>query len=252
MPDTLAQALAMPGLGWLSVTIAIAGLVRGFTGFGTALIVVPVAGIFLAPHEVIVVIALTGIASTFVLLPRAFRQADSADVSVLILAALVMAPLGFWLMARLDDVLVRWCVAIVAGGTLLALVTGWRYAGRVTRNKLVPVGGAAGIIGGMTGLTGPAVILFYLTGQATAQTIRANTILFLAGLDVVLLANLFFRDLVTGALIFYAALLAVPYFITSLIGQALFHPDYERSYRALAYSVIALAVVTGLPVWEPA
>lgn len=249
MPDTLVQALAAPGLGWLCLTIALAGLVRGFTGFGTALIVVPVAGIFLAPQEVIVVIALTGVASTFVLLPRAIRQSDRTDVSVLILAALITAPLGLWLMLQLDEVVVRWCVALVAGGTLVALIAGWRYAGKVTRKTLMPVGGAAGVIGGMTGLTGPAVVLFYLTGPSPAQSVRANTILFLASLDVVLLVNLYLRDAVTLPLVLYAAILAIPYFVTSLIGQALFRPDYERVYRGLAYSVIALAVVTGLPAW---
>ena len=56
MPDTLLQAWATPGLIWLLVAIGIAGIVRGFTGFGTALIFVPVAGIFLSPAIVIGVI----------------------------------------------------------------------------------------------------------------------------------------------------------------------------------------------------
>ena len=74
MPDILAQALATPGLFWLMVAISVAGIVRGFTGFGTALIFVPVAGIFLEPERVIGVITVTGIFSAAALVPRAWGQ----------------------------------------------------------------------------------------------------------------------------------------------------------------------------------
>jgi UPF0716 family protein affecting phage T7 exclusion len=52
-----------------------------------------------------------------------------------------------------------------------------------------------------------------------------------------------------GSTVILALTLAVPYFITSLIGQALFDPRHQRLYRWAAYSVIALAVLSGLPLW---
>ncbi|MDZ7709819.1 MAG: sulfite exporter TauE/SafE family protein [Roseovarius sp.] len=249
MPEPFAAALATPGLPWLMLAIAAAGIVRGFSGFGTALIFVPVAGIFLAPQVVVGVIMLTGLVSSSAFLPRAWGQADRREVGLLALAALLTVPLGLWLITRLDPVLIRWCVAGVATGTLAALVSGWRFSGRVSRPQLAGIGALAGGIGGLTGLTGPAVILFYLAGQSAAQVVRANTILFLAALDVVIVANLALKGAVNGALVALALVLAVPYVITSLIGQALFDPRHERLYRWVAYAVIALAVLSGLPIW---
>lgn len=249
MPEALGAAFATPGLIWLCLTIAVAGIVRGFTGFGTALIFVPVAGIFLPPASVLAVIALTGIGSTLALLPRAWRQADRADVALLAFAALCTVPLGLTLMVRLEAESVRWLVALFASLTLLALITGWRYRGRITRPSMAAIGGAAGVIGGLTGLTGPVVVLFYLTGQSMVQTVRANTILFLAILDVVLVVNLLWRGAIDARLVAIAAILSVPYLTTTLIGQALFSPAQERLYRGVAYAVIALAVITGLPLW---
>jgi len=112
------------------------------------------------------------------------------------------------------------------------------------------IGALAGVIGGMTGLTGPVVILFYLVGQSAAQHVRANTILFLAALDVVVVGNLVLQRSMGWDVVALAFVLAVPYFLTSLMGQALFDPRYERLYRAVAYAVIALALVSGLPLWE--
>jgi hypothetical protein len=45
-------------------------------------------------------------------------------------------------------------------------------------------------------------------------------------------------------------ILSLPYFLTSLMGQALFDPRHETLYRGAAYGVIGLALVTGLPIWE--
>lgn len=249
MPEALGTALATPGLPWLLLAIGVAGIVRGFTGFGTALIFVPVAGIFLAPQIVVGVMMLTGLVSSAALLPRAWGQADRREVGLLALAAVLTVPLGLWLMTRLDPVLIRWCVAVIAAITLAALISGWRFSGRVNRPQLAGIGAAAGGIGGLTGLTGPAVILFYLAGQSVAQRVRANTILFLAALDVVIVANLLVRGTVTAGLVTLALVLAVPYLITSLIGQALFDPRHERLYRSAAYAVIGLAVLSGLPLW---
>lgn len=249
MPDILAQVWATPGLIWLVVAISVAGIVRGFSGFGTALIFVPVAGIFLPPETVIAVMALTGIASTAALIPRAWRQSARVEVGQLALAALFTVPLGLWIMTQLDEITVRWIVAVIAGGTLLLLVSGWRFSGHMNLPGLLAIGGAAGIVGGMTGLTGPVVILFYLAGQSVAERVRANTILFLAILDVVLVANLLWGRAIGWSEVALALTLAVPYFTTTMIGQALFDPKYEKLYRLVAYAVIGLAVVSGLPLW---
>ena len=51
MPEALAAALATPGLPWLAAAVFVAGMVRGFAGFGTAMVYLPVAGQILSPFE---------------------------------------------------------------------------------------------------------------------------------------------------------------------------------------------------------
>lgn len=242
--------MLVDGFFWLATAIGVAGIVRGFTGFGTALIFVPVAGRFLAPADLITVMAMTGIVSTAAILPRAWRAGDRRDVGILILSAVPIVPVGLWTMSLLPIETVRWCVAVAAAVTLASLLTGIRYEGRLGLAGLICVGMGAGFLGGLTGLTGPIVILAYLASRATAEVVRANTILFLAGLDVVLLANLLLGGLAQVTMLPVALMLAVPYLVTTLIGQALFDPKSERVYRGAAYAVIALAVITGLPLWD--
>ena len=250
MPDILAQVWATPGLIWLIVAISVAGIVRGFTGFGTALIFVPVAGIFLPPETVIAIITMTGIASTAALVPRAWGEGHRREVGILASAAVVTVPIGLWLLGLIDREVIRWIVSGVAALTLGALLAGWRFSGDVTKIGLVLIGAAAGVIGGLTGLTGPVVILFYLAGQSTARYVRANTILFLAALDVVIVSNLILGQALGWFEFALAMTLALPYFVTSVVGQALFDPRHERLYRSAAYAVIGLALISGLPLWS--
>ncbi|MEI4262834.1 sulfite exporter TauE/SafE family protein [Roseovarius sp. D0-M9] len=256
-PDTLlaaiagglAGALTHPGFWWLAVTLAAAGIVRGFTGFGSALIFVPVAGTFLPPVQVIAIIALVEIASIGALVPRAWAHADRTQVGLLVLAALPTVPLGLMVMDALDATIVRWIVAVLAGGTLIALISGWHYTRAVTLPVILAIGAVAGLLGGMTGLTGPVVVLFYLAGGRMARTVRANTILFLGLMDLVIVANLLVRGFADISVLWLAGALSVPYFIGMVTGQALFDPSHERLYRRAALTVIALAVLTGLPIW---
>ncbi len=247
--SALDGALATPGLALLAIVFVVAGVVRGFSGFGTALIFMPVGTIFLTVPQAIIAVTLTGVATWGLLVPPAWRAGDKGEVGVLAVGAIVTAPLGVWFLTWLDPDLLRWLVAGAATLTLIALISGWRYRGKVGWPGLAGVGSAAGILGGTTGLTGPPVILFYLAGANGAARVRANTILFLAALDIGIIANLLFQSLVGWGDVMRALVLAVPYAIGIMLGQKAFDPARERAYRAVAYAVIALAIVTGLPVF---
>ncbi|NRB04488.1 MAG: sulfite exporter TauE/SafE family protein [Rhodobacteraceae bacterium] len=250
MPEALASVFATPGFFWLVLTIAVAGIVRGFTGFGTALIFVPVAGQFLPPEVIILVVTVTGVGSAAALLPRAWSRADRGEIGVLVGAAVVTVPLGLWILTQIEVLTVRWVVAGIACITLAAVVSGWQWRGKLGVPGLISIGGAAGLMGGMTGLTGPVVIMFYLANARSAQAVRATTIVFLASLDVVIILYLLAQGRVDLTIVWLGVILSVPYFATSLIGQRLFVPAMEKTYHTAAYVVIGLAVITGMPLFD--
>ena len=250
MPEIVRGVLATPGIPWIALTFLAAGLVRGFTGFGTALIVMPVAAYFLPVPLAIALVMIAGMFTWPLIVPRAVREADRREVLVLAAAAIVTAPIGVWLLSWVERDVLRWLVSLAAAATLAALVTGWRYHGRVRGPGLAGVGAAAGVLGGTTGLTGPPVILFYLASTRPAAIMRANTIVFLALLDIGIVANMALRGLIDWTTIPLAALLALPYGAGILAGQGLFHPELETAYRRLAYLVIAAAILAGLPLFD--
>ena len=165
-------------------------------------------------------------------------------------ASLIGLPLGTWALKVVDPDIMRWGICGAAALTLVALVAGWRRRTRDTPRALIGVGAASGALGGATGLTGPVMILFKLSGQGSAAEVRAATIAFLTILSLLLLPALWLRGMVRVEALWIAVLIVPVYMATALTGQALFPGRRDEAlYRRVAYGLIALAVAMSLPVW---
>lgn len=250
MPDLLASALQAEGLIWLALAYCVAGVVRGFTGFGTAMIVVPVGAVFFPLPEVVFIMTVTGVGAAMSLMPKAWPVANKNEVLKLSVAAFVTIPIGISLLLFLDPIALRWAITAIVFTLIAYLIAGWRYNSALSTGGLLSVGAAAGLVGGTTGLTGPVVILFYLASANAVQVIRANTILFLALLDVAIAANILLRGLADATNLVIALILTIPYFLASLVGQALFDPAKEKLYRNAAYTIVIGVAIISMPVFD--
>ena len=254
MPDALAtalsQAVATPGLGWLVAATVVAGLVRGFSGFGTAMVYLPVAALFVDPVTALISLTMMDLLGPIPMLPRAWREADRGDLGRLLLGAAVMLPVGLWLLLSVDPGVFRYAVSGLSLAMVACLLLGLRYAGRLSGAAVTGIGGAGGFLGGLAGLPGPPVILAYISGDRPPSAIRANTMLYLYGFEYLLLGTMFFYGVLATAPVVLGLLLAVPYAAGNMAGAALFRPGAERTYRAVAYAIIAASAIVGLPLWE--
>lgn len=250
MPDGLAAVLALPELAPLALLSIFVGVVYGFAGFGSALIFIPVASALVPPAQAILIMALFGLGSILTVLPRAWAEAERPQVLMMLAAALLLLPGGTWLLKVADPAPIRWAISAVVALTLGALIAGWRYRADPSSGARLAVGGAAGLLGGATGLTGPAVILFYLSGPGSTAATRANTIVFLTLLGAAILPGLALQGLITPAGLWLGLLLVPLYMAGNYAGQAMFSPSRDRLYRRIAYGLIALALVAGLPLWS--
>jgi hypothetical protein len=247
------EALVRPlsGLDPLDVAIVLgatilAGLVRGFSGFGTAMIMVPPLSLVFGPAAAIPIMSLVDTAGSLPLLPRAVRGCVWREVGPLALGAALLMPLGVYLLIVVDQEALRIAISLSILGAVALLASGWRYAGRPGRLMSVGVGGAAGLMGGSVGVAGPPVILFWLGGQAGAATVRANIIVFFALLAVVAWISFAVGGLVTREVV-TTALLLIPVFAASIwLGARGFRRAGEGTFRTLALGIVALVALASL------
>ncbi|WP_170782654.1 sulfite exporter TauE/SafE family protein [Ruegeria lacuscaerulensis] len=246
-PDLFGQSPT--GLSIILCAAFLSGIVRGFSGFGTALIFLPIATPFLGPFGALIGLTIMDIFGPLPNLRRAWREVDRGDLIRLVAGCALILPLGLWILTQVDVNVFRYAVSLLSIAMLAVLILGLRYHGYVSRTMVVGIGCAAGFLGGVAGLPGPAVILFYMSRPLQVTVIRATILLFLFAFDFLLLGYLTGMGRVTGMAALLGLLLAVPNLIGNWLGGKLFRPEHERLYRAAAYLVIAVAALSGLPLW---
>ncbi len=249
MPDWLAPVLATPGLGWLVAGVFAAGLVRGFSGFGTAMVYMPVAGQILGPFEALTTLVVMDMIGPLPNIPRALRDGHRRDLARLAAGLVVGLPVGLWALTQVSADVFRYAVSVSALALLALLVGGVRFRGALSAGLVAAAGALGGLLGGATGLVGPPVIMLYMAAPHPVSVIRANITVYLYMADVMMLAVMaLFAQLVPGAVVLGLAL-AVPYMAGNALGGWLFRPRAARLYRAVAYGIIAISAVSGMPFW---
>lgn len=249
MPETLAGALQTPGLGWLFAIVFIAGTVRGFAGFGGALIAVPLASFFISPVWALTLAMVMDVTGALPLLPRAVRDGAPRSVAQMVLGCALLLPVGVWLLLSVEPLIFRWVVSLVALGLIVLLASGWRHDWRLRWPGRMAIGGASGILGGFSGLPGPPVILAYLAGNIPPARVRGDTLLYLLCFDLLLGVVFALRGVLEGPALWLGFVLVVPNVAGNLIGAWLFDPAHVVLYRRLAYAIIAATAVMSMPIW---
>lgn len=250
MSEALARAFATDGLWFLAFGAFLAGIVRGFTGFGTAMVYLPVAAQVLSPFEALTTLLIKDLTGPLIHVPRALRDGDPGDVARLGLGALVGLPFGVWVLSQVPPEVFRWGISLVALTMLALLIGGVRYRGRLTRPLIFTTGAAGGFLAGSVGLPGPPIILLYMASTLPVTAIRANSMLYLILADILLLAVLWWNGYLVVTALMLGVLMILPYTLGNWVGALLFRPGAERYYRGAAYLIIAGSALLGLPVWD--
>jgi uncharacterized membrane protein YfcA len=220
---------------------AIAGVMRGYSGFGTAVILAPVYSLLWGPRAGVPVMLLMELLVSVQLLPGAIKDADKRVVLPLGGAAAVATPFGAWILLTADDDLLR---RFIGGFVLvfgLLLMTGWRYRGSRPLPLNIFVGTLAGLLKGSTGMSGPPVILYLLAGLEEAKRHRANLILFFATIAIVSVIPPALGGLIDLPVLLRLAVLLPVMALSVPVGVRLFRVVPDRLYRPFAMGVLLAA-----------
>jgi len=233
----------------LLAVAVVAGLVRGMSGFGAAMIYVPVASLLSGPQTAIVSVLLIDGLATLPLTWQARRLWRWREVLPLAIGAMLFVPVGAQLLVHADPETVRWAASLLILGLIGAVAAGWRYERPLPVPVTAAVGGASGLMGGLTGLAGPPVVLFCLGGKTPIMVLRANLFVFFTLIGLATAASYVATGLYTAPRL-ALGLLLLPLFGAGLVGGAkLARRIPERVFRAVALSLCALAAALGLPLF---
>jgi uncharacterized protein len=228
----------------------VAGTARGFSGFGAALIFMPLASSVAAPRLVAALLLIIDFVAAAPLVPNAWRRADRKATAVMVLGALVGVPIGTWLLSRLDPVTTRWIISGFVIALLALLLSGWRYHGKDHAVISVGIGTLSGFCSGLAQTGGPPIVGYWLGRPIESKIARANIMLFFGASALFSAVSYAVGGLITFDAIRLALVVGPIYAAGVGLGAALFGRASERLFRGICYTLIALAVVVGLPLLD--
>ena len=224
----------------------IAGLMRGFAGFGSGMMMAPVFAILFGPVETVAIVIMMEIAASVQLTPKALPDIQWRFVGPLSLVAVLFMPVGAYFLANVDANVMTRVMAGIVLAFVFVLQTGWRYEGEKRLLPTFGIGAASGTLMAATSMGNPPVLLYMLSSRDSAATIRANIIGYFAVTQVILLFVMLAMGLLSWPPVFRAALLILPYLLAAWLGSRLFRHSSEKLYRRITLMFLFVVAAYGL------
>jgi uncharacterized protein len=233
---------------WTAIGVTlVAGLMRGFAGFGSAMLMAPIFAILFGSADMVVTVVAIETIVSVQLFPQARHHADWKTLAPMSLAACAAMPLGVWALASVDKGTIVTAVSAIIVAFVSLMWLGWRYRGPRSAAASAIVGGVSGAMMATTSVGGPPVLLYLLSGNDPPAVNRANIVTYYFLTQFLLIVIV----LATGVAGWEALARAVVLFPVMLLGAwaggRLFHGlASERLYRNVALAILFATGLFGL------
>jgi uncharacterized membrane protein YfcA len=221
----------------------LAGVVRGITGFGGALVMAPPLALLVGAQVAVpVILLLEGVAAT----PMVWQTRSLVRwrvIGPIIGAVCVTAPVGGYLLLVVEPQVMRRVIAAIVVGFSILLLHGWRYTGPQRAVTAIGVGSLSGVLVGATSMGGPPKILYLLAGPDRAETTRANLTYCIAASSLAGAIANWWGGLVSLTTLVAVLVLAPGYYGGVAAGSRLFARFDDQRFRRFTL-VLLIAIST--------
>jgi uncharacterized protein len=234
----------------LQIAVALAAalgsaFVRGLTGFGMAILLVPILALALPPVEAVV---LTNALALMIGATEVRQLVREAEKSAWVIGALVVltTPMGLYALSQTGADIARLVIAVIAFSAFLAILLpkrGSAVPGRLTTGG---VGVLSGLMTGYAGMPGPPVVPFYTGRDLPRITIKASMQLIFTIAAATGLVSAAWLGILRWELLLFAAVLLPVILIGNRLGVAVSGRISDPVWRANVGLVLAGAAVGAL------
>lgn len=158
---------------WIILTVLIASLVKGITGFGFALVCLPPLMIWYAPKEIIPVLLVCNLfSSILIVLQKKEQQLINAQFKSLILYGALFTILGVVFLKYLPEELLIVILSIFLIALSLLSILGSQPSIKLTKPSYKIAGAILGFLTGSISISGPPMALFLQMANVDKRQFR--------------------------------------------------------------------------------
>ncbi|MFV0295572.1 MAG: sulfite exporter TauE/SafE family protein [Hyphomicrobiaceae bacterium] len=244
--QVIADVVFSRGFAVIAAAVLLAGFLRGFIGFGAALVSMPVISLVLGPTTAVAIVTIMGLPSTLQLLPDAIRHGEPPIVVPMMLGVFAATPIGTMVLVSVDPGLMKIVISTIVVAMVAFLSAGWRLQSRVRASILLLAGIIGGLVQGTAGMGGPPVVAVALAREGTPEQQRGNVLAVMTAISFSSVPPLLYFGLFTTQAMVCGIVLFPLYAGATWFGSRYFARNGKSHYRKAALAMLAIIGLTTL------
>ena len=230
------------------LSIAVGGFLRGFLGFGAALVIVPTLSFALPPVVAIAILVIIEIPTILYLVPTSIRDSNLKTVTPMLIGILIAVPVGTAVLIGVDPAKMKLAISVVLLMTVALLASGWRIKGNVGQGVMLGSGMIGGFVQGAAGMGGPPLVTALMSLPDNANTTRGNIVIALSSMSLLNFIALLIYGQITFSVLTFGIISAPVYVLSNYLGAKFFRQQGNEHFRRAA--LIALTSIAILTIYN--
>ena len=221
--------------------ILFSGFVRGFLGFGSGLITIPILSFLYSPVFAIVFNIIIEIPTTIYLTFVGIKTCKFKEISPMFFSMILMIPLGTIFLISINEKIIETIMSLLVIFFVILISSGWRLRSTITKYVLIITGSVSGLMQGATGMGGPPFATILLSKGDNDQVTRGNILIMSSGIVISAVISMFFFNLFTVKLLLTGMLASPIYIMATYVGSFFFNSSGKKYFRNM--SLFALGII---------
>ena len=233
---------------YLCLVALIAGLIQGFSGFGSVLFSLPVLALFLDIKIAIPLMSLSGVVLTVYLLFSLWNHLEWRKILPLLVGTVFGVPVGVLLLKHLKAsyLLITLGVMLMAYSFYGLVMKPYRKA--MKKYWAYLFGFLAGCLGGAFSASGPPVIVYTSLQPWNKDQIKVTLQGYFFASGIIVIFFQAFSGLMTDMVLKYFLISLAPLMIGTYVGHFFYGRIQEETYRT--FMLILLGLLGAFTLWK--
>ena len=225
--------------------ILFSGFIRGFLGFGSGLITIPILSYLYSPVFAMVFNIAIEIPATIYLTYVGAKSCKFKEISPMFFAMMLTIPIGTIFLVSVNEQLIKIIMSIFVIFFVVLISTGWKFKATVT-NYVLTIGGViSGLMQGVTGMGGPPYATILLSKGDNDEVTRGNILIMSTGIVISAIISFYMFNLFTKELLLTGLITSPIYIFATYTGTKFFDLSGNKYYRNISlFSLGLIGILT--------
>jgi len=224
----------------LLTVISFSGFIRGFLGFGSGLITIPILSFLYSPIFAIVFNIIIEIPTTIYLTIIGTKTCRFKEISPMFFSTILTIPIGIILLLAINEQIIKIIMSVLVIFFVILIASGWRLKSTITKYVLIFTGTISGLMQGITGMGGPPIVTVLLSKGDNNDVTRGNTLIMSAAIVISAVLSMYYFNLFSKTLILTGIITSPLYLLASFLGSQFYNLSGKKYYRNISLLLLGL------------